>query len=110
MKASLKEIREQTRNEVAKQYNAKIINYKTRIQTLEKSKDGLCQHIHELRKENDELKEKLHIYEDWINRLQDFCNLPDEEREKAVKQYQTNIEVNEKLDNLMAMYSRFFNL
>ena len=109
MKASLKEIREQTRNEVAKQYNKKISDYEERIHALHLSHENMRKKCDKLSKENDELKEKLHIYEDWINRLQDFCNLPDEEREKAVKQYQTNIEVNEKLDNLMAMYSQFFN-
>lgn len=110
MKASLKEIREQTRNEVAKQYNKKISDYEERIHALHLSHEKMWKKCDELSKENDELKEKLHIYEDWINRLQDFCNLPDEEREKAVKQYQTNIEVNEKLDSLMAMYTRFFNI
>lgn len=109
MKASLKEIREQTRNEVAKQYKKKISDYEERIHALHLSHENMWKKWSELSKENDELKEKLHIYEDWINRLQDFCNLPDEEREKAVKQYQTNIEVNEKIDSLMAMYSRFFN-
>ena len=61
MKASLKEIREQTRNEVAKQYNKKISDYEERIRTLHASHDKMWQKCDELRKENDELKEKLHI-------------------------------------------------
>ena len=35
-----------------------------------------------------QLRDKVEQYEDWIHRLQEFCNMPDGEREKAIVAFQ----------------------
>ena len=78
-----KQIVEQTRNEVVKQYTAKLqilmerINKLTKDYDIEKQKRIECQEI------IDELQEKVNQYEDWIQRLQEFIGIP-ETKEKNI--------------------------
>ena len=79
-----KQIVEQTRNEVVKQYTAKLqilmerINKLTKDYDIEKQKRIECQEI------IDELQEKVNQYEDWIQRLQEFIGIPENQREEYI--------------------------
>ena len=112
MKQELRQIREQLRKQISKQYEDKINRLENTIEFKNKMlKD--CQRYIEmnnyLRKSNEELEEKIVAYEDWINRLQDFVNLPDEEREAAIKEYKVNKDINSKLDSLISCYGSIFS-
>jgi SMC interacting uncharacterized protein involved in chromosome segregation len=67
-----------------------------------------------LEESNTELTEKVSQYEEWIERMQDFCNLPENERQKAFATYLDGIksktEANEAISNLERMYSKFTSL
>ncbi len=59
----------------------------------------------------DELQDKVNKYEDWIQRLQEWCNLPEDERTKAIAEYgkkfdefEFSKEVNNKLHQIFAPY------
>ena len=58
-------------------------------QKLEKERD-------EFRKRALAAEDKLAQYEDWIERLQDFCNLSDEDREKAISKMKADNEMESK--------------
>ena len=79
-----KQIVEQTRNEVVKQYTAKLqilmerINKLTKDYDIEKQKRIECQEI------INELQEKVNQYEDWIQRLQEFIGIPESQREEYI--------------------------
>ena len=79
-----KQIVEQTRNEVVKQYTAKLqilmerINKLTKDYDIEKQKRIECQEI------IDELQEKVNQYEDWIQRLQEFIGIPENQKEEYI--------------------------
>lgn len=79
-----KQIVEQTRNEVVKQYTAKLqilmerINKLTKDYGIEKQKRIECQ------ERIDELQEKVNLYKDWIQRLQEFIGIPESQREEYI--------------------------
>ena len=119
--------------ETAKQIKARVINevnakYAKRIEDTENSlkewrtkyfkeidrSEELSKKNKELREENDSLKAKIQQYDEWIERMLDFCNLPEEERRDAFETYLDNIksenEFNEVFSNIMSMYSHIFTL
>lgn len=67
-----KQIVEQTRNEVVKQYTANLQILMERINKLTKDYDIERQKRIECQERIDELQEKVNLYEDWI---QGFKNL-----------------------------------
>ena len=72
-----KQIVEQTRNEVVKQYTAKLQILMERINKLAKDYDIEKQ-------KRIELQEKVKQYEDWIQRLQEFIGMPENQREEYI--------------------------
>ena len=79
-----KQIVEQTRNEIVKQYTANLqilmerINKLTKDYDIERQKRVECQEI------INELQEKVNQYEDWIQRLQEFIGIPENQREEYI--------------------------
>ena len=72
-----KQIVEQTRNEVVKQYTAKLQILMERINKLTKDYDIE-------RQKRIELQEKVNQYEDWIQRLQEFIGIPESQKEEYI--------------------------
>ena len=79
-----KQIVEQTRNEVVKQYTAKLQILMERINKLTKDYDIEKQKRIERQEIIDELQEKVNQYEDWIQRLQEFIGIPENQREEYI--------------------------
>lgn len=108
-KETRKQIVEQTRNEVARQYKARITELEER---LKRANDGQWQFMrayNEERQRADELQEKVNQYEDWIRRLQEFMDMPEDARKKAYKEWETNAKLNEMLTGFLGTYGTFFN-
>ena len=78
-------------NELSKQYKQKyegtIIELQERLKQQILINKELSLNCHRLGNEIDELREKVNKYEDWIRRLQEWCNLPEDERTKAIAEY-----------------------
>lgn len=109
-KESRRQIVEQTRNEVARQYKTKVLDLEERNKrTYELYSEANKKRL-ELQRENEELKEKVSQYEDWIDRLQSYMDMPADEREKALANEHTKYETNQKLSAMIGTYSRIFNL
>lgn len=110
MKETKKQIIARIRNEVAKAYNDKIKDLEARNKRLLDDFVEMARKNRDLRNSVEELNEKISQYEDWINRLQEFCNLSDNEREEAMNRYHTQKNIDKHLSKLMNVYSSLFNL
>jgi len=120
-KESKKQIKAQVINEVQRSYQRKIESYEERIKRLSDMFQNEQERNRELRSKcskleesNTELTEKVSQYEEWIERMQDFCNLPENERQKAFTTYLDGIksktEANEAISRLERMYSAFTSI
>lgn len=94
-----KQIVARVTNEVSKRYSQRVKDLEERYKKLVTKYENLYIEKAKLKADYDDVKEKLEQQEDWIRRLQEFCNLPDAEREGAIKLY-----LQEK-KNAAAMYS-----
>ena len=117
-KQSQKSLKAQLINELSKQYKQKyentIISLQERLKQqilINKKFSHNCQH---LGNEVDELREKLNKYEDWIRRLQEWCNLPEDERTKAIAEYNKQLgefEFTKQADELLSkMFGPYFKI
>ena len=116
MKESAKQIKARITNEVRNQYahrleetKAQIDVWKEKYIKSEKEWYEIHDENNKLKEENDSLKQEITQYKEWIERMQDFCNLPEEERMPAFKTYmdevQSNLHANETFDNIMKMFA-----
>ena len=112
MKETRKQIIARTRNEISKSYNDKIKDLENRNKSLLNDFVEMSRRNRDLREEVDKLNEKICQYEDWINRLQEFCNLPEDARKDAIQKYKTEKKLNAQMSQLMNMFDSFclFNL
>lgn len=69
---------EKIRAEVAKKYNQEL-------STLRSENKKLISENEQLLKENDCLKAELESTKDWVERLQDYCNMSEEDRRRIVE-------------------------
>ena len=90
-----KQIVEQTRNEVVKQYTAKLQILMERINKLTKDYDIEKQ-------KRTVLQEKVNQYEDWIQRLQEFMGIPESQREEYIAHMKEQ-------ENAKKIISKIFN-
>lgn len=117
MKVNKAQIREAERSKITKQYSDKIANLektiqehsRLRVEALNRAQKTI-EANQKLREENDELKEKIRVYEEWLDRMQEFCNLPEDERLNAVQNYQTKIKTNAAMKEIAKVFSPYFDI
>lgn len=109
-KETRKQIVEQTRNEVARQYNKKISDLEERLDRYVSAHGNEARLRQTYQNKMEELQEKVNQYEDWIRRLQEYMDMPEDVREKALEQERAKFAVNSKLDSMLGVYSKIFNL
>ena len=61
------------------------------------------------KKLNDDLRDKVDQYEDWNRRLQEFCDMNEEDRKAAIEQYKTDQILAEHL-NRFSTYLNIFGI
>ena len=104
-----KQIVEQTRNEVVKQYTAKLQILMERINKLTKDYDIEKQKRIECQERIDELQEKVNQYEDWIQRLQEFIGIPENQKEEYIVHMKAQEDANKIISNMLKN-AEIFNL
>ena len=116
MKETKKQIKAQAINEVRKLYEQKMEQMIRSIDALRQKcseAEASCRQIRKdcarLRDENEELKQKVAQYEEWIDRMQEFCNLPEGERKKSFLTYMDSIKKRIERDDEMKAAESFFN-
>lgn len=87
MKESRKQIAAQVRNEVAKRYKEDIEHWKQIARERWDKYVAEEKKRREIEAKVEALEEQNRQYKDWIERLQEFCNMPDGEREKAIEAF-----------------------
>ena len=100
-----KQIVEQTRNEVVKQYTANLQILMERINKLAKVYDIEKQKRIECQERIDELQEKVNLYEDWIQRLQDFMEMPENQREEYIAHMKEQENANKIMLQIINLYN-----
>ena len=105
-----KHIVEQTRNEVVKQYTANLQILMERINKLTKDYDIEKQKRIECQERIDELQEKVNLYEDWIQRLQDFMEMPENQREEYIAHMKEQENANKIMLQIINLYNFVNNL
>lgn len=95
-KQSKKQIKAQLINEISAQYRHSTEGWKKNYDRMLETAQKLEKERNEFRKRALEAEDKLAQYEDWIERLQDFCNLSDEDREKAISKMKADNEMESK--------------
>jgi cell shape-determining protein MreC len=84
-KKTRREIEENLRNKLANKHNDYVERQQKKYDELW---DAYCRARKECDKyqqENEELKEKVQQYEDWIIRLQEFVDMPEDMRKAEIK-------------------------
>ena len=92
------EIREEVRKQIAAKYKQEVEDWRKTAQEYRSKWAKACD-------ENAELKEKLEAQKEWIERLMEFVNMPDEQRSNAVKEY---IEKRQMSDEFRTLFSPYF--
>ena len=119
MKENNKKIKAQLTNELSRKFERRITEanersdyWKNKFVESENKRHELRKEISEIKEEKEQLQIELNQYKEWIDRMQEFCNLPEEERTEAVRTYitekQSSIAANrafEKLSSMMNMYT-----
>ena len=100
-----KQIVEQTRNEVVKQYTAKLQILMERINKLTKDYDIEKQKRIECQERIDELQEKVNQYEDWIQRLQEFVGIPESQKEEYIVHTKAQEDANKIMPQIINLYN-----
>lgn len=100
-----KQIVEQTRNEVVKQYTANLQILMERINKLAKDYDIEKQKRIECQERIDELQEKVNQYEDWIQRLQEFMDMTESQREEYIAHMKEQENANKIMRQIINLYN-----
>ena len=84
-KKTRKKIEETIRNKMANKHNEYVEVQQKKYSVLWNRYQETCRECDKYRQENEELKEKIQQYEDWIARLQEFMDMPEDVREGEIE-------------------------
>ena len=111
-----KQIKAQAINDVQKQFARKMADvelsrnyWRTCATNAQEENRQLRIDARKLEEENGELKQKIQQYEDWIERMQEFCGLSDGERQKAFMIYMDSIKAQAERDEALKHTADFFD-
>lgn len=110
MKETRKQIVEQTRNEVARQYKAEINSIQESKERLSKDYYDLQIKYWDMKNKVDELEEKVRQYEDWNRRLQEFMDMGEDDRKKYAEHLKAQAELNQMLSGTLGTFGQYMSL
>ena len=97
-KLTKKEIENQLRGKIAKQYTDKIANLEDEINRLRKANTEYRNRAYQAEQEKLEMQDKLKQYEDWNIRLQDFMDMSEEDRLAYIENLKKTNELNKSIE------------
>ncbi len=98
MKQNKKQIEAALRNKMAAQYTAKVADLKKEIENLREVNKEYRTRAYKAEQEKLEMQDKLHQYEDWNNRLQEFMDMSEEDRTAYIENLKKTKELNDAID------------
>lgn len=111
-KLNKKQIENELRGKIAKQYTAKIFYLEKEIAHLHEENAEYHRRAYQAEQEKLEMQDKLKQYEDWNNRLQEFMDMSDEDRVAYIETLKKTNELNKAIERFgfySKMLSRIFN-
>ena len=81
MKPNKKQIEASLRNKLAAQYTAKVADLKKEIEDLHEANKEYRTRAYKAEQEKLELQDKVNQYEEWIERLQEYMDMSEEDRQ-----------------------------
>lgn len=88
-KQSKKQIEANLRNKLAKDNNDKYNNLLKKFNQISEELKNTKEKFYLSTKQISELEEKVKQYEDWNYRLQEFCNMNEEDRKISIEKMKT---------------------
>lgn len=111
-KLNKKQIENELRGKIAKQYTEKVAKLEDEINRLHEANAEYRRRAYQAEQEKLEMQDKLKQYEDWNNRLQEFMDLSEEDRLAYVENLKKSKELNDAINRFGfygSMLSRLFN-
>lgn len=112
-KETKKQIKAQCINEARQQFAGKIEGLEKEIERL----NGVNKRLKEYIVKTDEWKQRALDAEernqtlmDWIERLQDFTNMSDADREEAIKTFREKVKSEQEMTSLLKMFGTYYGL
>lgn len=103
------EIREEMRKQMAAKYKADVEHWKKLAADRWNNYMDATRRLADMNDENIKLKEQVEAQKEWIERLMEFVNMPDEQRKNAVNEYITNSRMSEEFRTLFGPYFEALN-
>lgn len=94
-KKTRKEIEQTLRNKIANKQNEERERQQKKYSELWDAYVRARKECDKYQQENEELKEKVQQYEDWIHRLQDFMDMPEDLRKAEIKKMRDDQKLSE---------------
>lgn len=97
-KLSKKQIENELRGKIAKQYTEKVAKLEDEINHLREANAEYRTRAYKAEQEKLEMQDKLNQYEDWNNRLQEFMDMSEEDRLAYVENLKKTNELNRAIE------------
>ena len=98
------EIREEMRKQMAAKYKQDVEYWKKLANDRWENYMDATKRLADMNDENAKLKEQIEAQKEWIERLMEFVNMPDEQRGAAVKEYVEHRQMSEQFRELFSPY------
>lgn len=116
-KKSINEIRKELRKDMTKSFELKygylqddLERYKKLYNESNERFKSYYKKYNEVKSENEELREKIRGYEEWVNRLMEFMDISDDDKRKqAIDAYCTEQRMRGDMNALLDTYNRIFS-
>lgn len=99
-KLNKKQIENELRGKLAKQYTAKVAKLEDEINRLREANAEYRKRAYQAEQEKLEMQDKLSQYEDWNRRLQEFMDMSEEDRTAYVE----NLKRTKELDDAIRRF------
>jgi len=97
-KLTKKQIENELRGKIAKQYTEKVAKLEDEINRLREANAEYRKRTNKAEQEKLEMQDKLKQYEDWNNRLQEFMDMSDNDRKVYVENLKKTDELNKAIE------------
>lgn len=108
-KVNKKQIENELRNKISKQYTAKVAELKKEIEVLREANKEYRVRAYKAEQEKNEIQDKLEQYEDWNRRLMEFMDMSDEDRKAHIEKLKKTDELDKAIKNF-GFYNKIFSL
>lgn len=98
------EIREEMRKQMAAKHKQEVEHWKKLAHDRWENYMDATKRLADINDENAKLKEQIEAQKEWIERLMEFVNMPDEQRGAAVKEYVEHRQMSEQFRELFSPY------